>query len=199
MNKSEIHDDDKKKENPKRDLENMVKMYLASNPTVIKDRKSNELELRFGTNPRVSRPISKIDYENTVSQLYSHGFTTANATGLHILRIQNEYIDPRSGMTKISNIRGEMVGIDLIQEYCKSNNLQKILDMPSFRNHKVKFTKKMPPLVNETTPLRAVDFPDFNFRVSYQIEQDFTPASGIAKTLSANGRILKNSFVTSTV
>lgn len=183
MNKSETHDDDKKKENPKRDLENMVKMYLASNPTVIKDRKSNELELRFGTNPRVSRPISKIDYENTVSQLYSHGFTTANATGLHILRIQNEYIDPRSGMTKISNIRGEMVGIDLIQEYCKSNNLQKILDMPSFRNHKVKFTKKMPPLVNETTPLRAVDFPDFNFRVSYQIEQDFTPASGIAKNI----------------
>ena len=183
MNKSETHDDDKKKENPKKDLENMVKMYLASNPTVIKDRKSNELELRFGTNPRVSRPISKIDYENAVKQFYSHGFTTSNATGLHILRIQNEYIDPRSGATKISNIRGEMVGIDLIQEYCKSNNLQKILDMPSFRNHKVKFTKKMPPLVNDTTPLRAVDFPDFNFRVSYQIEQDFTPASGIAKNI----------------
>jgi hypothetical protein len=172
--------------NPKKEFENIVYLYLASNPVLKTDRKTSELEIRFGTNSKVSRPISKIDYENTVKQLYNSGFKPLNKDGMNILRIQNEYIDPRNGFTKISNIRAEMVGIDLIQEYCKSNNIQKIINMvssnSSFYHNKVKFTQKSPPRVDDK-PIKAVDFKDFNFRVSYQLEQDFSPNSNIAKNI----------------
>lgn len=178
---------DKEKEikDPKKDMEILVTYYLASNPILRNDWKNNELEIRFGTNSRLSRPITKIDYDNVVKKIFSNGFITNNEKGLQILRISNEYIDNK-GMTKISNIRAEMVGLDLIQEYCKSNSIQKILDMTSSFigiNSKVKFTQKTPPLSKDNLPLRPVDFHDFGFRVSYQTEQDYTPNSNIGKNI----------------
>lgn len=146
----ETNENEKEKEkNPKKEMENLVSYYLASNPVLQKDRKNNELEIRFGTNTRSSKPITKIDYDNVVKKLYSVGFLTDNEKGLQILRISNEYVDNR-GITKISNIRAEMIGLDLIQEYCKTNSIQKILDMTSSiigTNSKVKFTQKTPPLL----------------------------------------------------
>jgi hypothetical protein len=186
-----------KANNPKKDLEKMVSLYLASNPIMKTDRKTSELEVRFGTNPRLSRPITKIDYENVVKQLYSSGFTCDNATGLQILRIQNEYIDQKTGITKCSNIRAEIVGVNLVQEYCRTNSIQKILDMTSSisaSQYKVKFTQKTPPVSTEGTKQRAVDFSDFNFRVSYQMEQDYTPNSNIAKTIIAKWSDSKKCF-----
>lgn len=169
--------------NPKVDFEKMVENYLAGNPMTRSEYKTPEMEVRFGTNPKVAKPLTKIDYDNVVKQLYAAGMTTTNPDGLHILRIQNEYNDPRLGVSKISNIRGEIVGIDLIQEYCRTNSIQKILDMPATigaRSDKIKFTQKTPPTplpgTNEA-PIRNVDFPDFNFRVAYQMEQDFTVRS----------------------
>ena len=169
----------------KADFEHMVELYLASNPLLMQNRKTSELEIRFGTNTRSSRPISKIDYENVVKKLYSTGFDTNDVKGLHILRIQNEYYDIRKETTKISNIRAEIVGIDLIQEYCKTNSIQKLLDMPSTvsaRGNKMKFTQKSPPILKDK-PIRAVDFLDFNFRASYQMEQDYNVESNIAKNI----------------
>jgi hypothetical protein len=171
--------------NSKVDFENMVEIYLASNPTLSQDRKNSEFEIRFGTNPKVSKPISKIDYENIVKQLYSCGFTTNDSKGLHMLRIQNEYYDIRKETTKISNIRAEIVGVDMIQEYCKTNSIQKLLDMPSTVSAlgpKIKFTQKSPPIINDK-PLRPVDFTDFNFRASYQMEQDYNVQSNIARNI----------------
>ena len=171
--------------NPKKDLESMVDLYLASNPLYRNDGKINELEVRFGTNTKLAKPISKIDYDNVIKKIYAAGFTTDNNDGLQILRIQNEYMDARTGFTKVSNIRAEIVGLDLIQEYCKSNNIQKILSMTSSinaTNYKVKFTQKTPP-TKDGANVRPVDFYDFNFRVSYQLEQDYTPVSNIAKTI----------------
>jgi hypothetical protein len=126
----------------KADFENIVKQYLESNPILKTGYKSNELEIRFGTNPRVARPVSKIDYDNVVQQLRSNGFRTDNVNGVQMLRIQNEYTDKITGRQKPSNVRAEIVGIDLIQEYCRTNNLQKLIDMPSTTFNKVKFTKK---------------------------------------------------------
>jgi hypothetical protein len=85
----------------------------------------------------------------------------------------------------MSNIRAEIVGVDLIQEYCKTNSIQKLIDLPSTisaRGNKIKFTQKSPPMINEK-PLRAVDFLDFNFRASYQMEQDYSVESNIAKNI----------------
>ena len=177
--------ENEKEKNPKKEMENLVSYYLASNPVLQKDRKNNELEIRFGTNTRSSKPITKIDYDNVVKKLYSIGFLTDNEKGLQILRISNEYVDNR-GITKISNIRAEMIGLDLIQEYCKTNSIQKILDMTSSiigTNSKVKFTQKTPPLSKENLHLRPVDFQDFGFRISYQLEQDYTPLSNISKNI----------------
>jgi len=169
-------------------FEQMVAAYLASNPVMSQNRKTSELEIRFGTNPRLARPISKIDYENVVKQLHAAGFTTSDPDGMHMLRIQNEYFDVRSQATKVSNIRAEIVGLDLIQEYCKSNSIQKLIDMPSTstsRGHKIKFTQKSPPpsVGTQQGNMRPVDFTDYNFRVAYQMEQDYTVESNIAKNI----------------
>jgi hypothetical protein len=178
---------DKEDTSASKGFEKMVAAYLASNPVMSQNRKTSELEVRFGTNPRLARPISKIDYENVVKQLHASGFTTSDPDGMHMLRIQNEYYDVRSQATKVSNIRAEIVGLDLIQEYCKSNSLQKLIDMPSTstsRGHKIKFTQKSPPLLGTSDgPMRPVDFTDYNFRVAYQMEQDYTVEWNIAKNI----------------
>lgn len=190
MEKPILHDENNKPQsivkNSKADFEHMVELYLASNPILMQNRKTSELEIRFGTNTKSSRPISKIDYENIVKKLYSTGFNTNDSKGLHMLRIQNEYYDIRKEMTVMSNIRAEIVGVDLIQEYCKSNSIQKLLDMPSTvsaRGNKIKFTQKSPPIIQNKPPLRPVDFIDFNFRASYQMEQDYNVESNIAKNI----------------
>ena len=78
-------------------IERIVQHYLESNPLVPNAGKTSELELRFGTNPRISKPISKIDYDNVVKQLYACGFTPDTDDGTHMLRIQNEYTNPQTG------------------------------------------------------------------------------------------------------
>jgi len=176
------------KRNPNEELKNMVNVYLASNPIGRKNRQTSELEIRFGTNTRVARPLTKIDYENVVKNIMNAGFYTENADGIHLLRIQNEYVDPRTGLTKISNIRGEMAGLSLIEEYCKTNSIQKVIDSIggiASDTRFVKFTQKSLPMNTNNMPIKPVDFPDFNFRASYQMEQDYSMASDVVKnTLS---------------
>ena len=180
--------------NPKKDLETMVEFYLADNPHIYNSSRAGELEIRFGTNPKTGKPLSKIDYDNVVEHFYSAGFTTENVEGLSILRIQNEdFLDKKTGQYKISNIRAEVMGLDLIQEYCRTNNLQKVLDLPSTSSalsEKIKFTQKHPPYIGEnretSKPLKPVDFQDFNFRVSYQYEKDFYPHSEVGKKTLSN-------------
>lgn len=173
--------------NKKQDFENIVGYYLENNPSVSLDRKSHELEIRFGTNPRLSRPLTKIDYDNVVKQLKSCGFTPETNNGLQLLRIQNEYVDNRTGQTKTSNIRAEIVGADLIQEYCRTNSLQKVIDMPSTLFNKLKFTQKLTAKRNNTGEyINKVDMEDYNFRVSYQTEQDFNVQSNNARKIISN-------------
>lgn len=165
----------------KKEFENIVKLYLE-NSSLRQNNKVSELEIRFGTNPKISTPISKINYDNVIKYLYSNGFQIENKEGIQMLRIQNEYTDVRSGLTKISNTRAEITGSDLIQEYCRSNNIQKVIDQPNTTFNKLKFTQKMPAEVNGTR-LKKVDFEDFNFRVSYQVEQDFNVHSNFARNI----------------
>ena len=188
LNSSDANNENKKSDNAintAKDFENMVSLYLASNPIVVKNRKTSELEIRFGTS-RYARPISKIDYDNAIKQLYAAGFTTTDPDGLQILRINNEYYDLRSETTKMSNIRAEIVGIDMIQEYCKTNSIQKLIDMPTTitaNGHKIKFTQKSPSTGPDGKYMKPVDFIDYNFKSSYQMEQDFTVDSKIPKSI----------------
>lgn len=170
----------KTKEQLKADFENIVTQYLENNPVIPKDRKISELELRFGDKKNPARKITKIDYDNVVKQLYACGFTTTNTDGLQILRISNEYFDPRRGQNVMSQIRAEIVGSDLIQEYCRTNSLRKLMDMPSTTFSKLKFTQKTKATAKTGGNIDAVNMNDFNFRVSYQMEQDYNTQSPIS-------------------
>ena len=183
--KEEDEKHDKLSKQLKEQFETMVENYLASRSSAIggTNRITPEFEVRFGTNPKLSKPISKIDYDNVVKQLYSCGFKPQNTDGIHMLRIQNEYIDPRTGITKMSNIRAEIVGTNLIQEYCRTNSLQKVLDMPSTIFNQIKFTQKTSAKLPNDTFIKPLDMPDFNFRVAHQNEQDFNINTNIARNV----------------
>ena len=124
-----------------------------------------------------------MNYDNVVKQLYAYGFKPENSRGTQILRIQNEYADNRTGQIKISNVRAEIVGTDLIQEYCRTNNIQKVIDMPSTLFNKIKFTQKMSAMNKNGEYIKKLDMEDFNFRVSYQTEQDYNIQSGLARNI----------------
>jgi hypothetical protein len=190
-----LNPDEKTKINhAKEQFESVIEQYLASNPILKRENKVNELEIRFGSNPKLSKPISKIDYDNVVKQLLSCGFHPEIEDGTQILRIQNEFIDPRSGITKMSNIRAEIVGTDLIQEYCRTNSLQRILDLPSNLMNKLKFTQKLSPTNKDGSFIKPVDMADFNFRVSYKLEQDFNVNTNIARNIISSWNDQKKTF-----
>ena len=79
-----------------------------------------EMEVRFGT-ARGMRPLGRMDQDNVVKRLLSSGFQISDAK--YMLRMQSEYIDPKSGVTKDSNIRVELKGLRDISDYCKTDQL----------------------------------------------------------------------------
>jgi hypothetical protein len=188
--------------NPKKDFNEMVSVYIdnINDGESVRDKSEtvSELEIRFGTNPRVEKPLTKLNYDNVVKSLVSSGFSTDNDAGMHLLRVQCEYFNETENINKMSNIRTEIPGTDLIQEYCRTNNLKKILDLTSTisaASDKIKFTQKIPPMSkNETTPVRMVDFTDFNFRVSYQMERDFDVRTTTAKKIISEWTHSKKTF-----
>jgi len=168
---------------PKKELQKMVDLYLAGSPLFRQDKKVNEVEIRFGSN----KPITKTDYENVVKKLYNSGFECANPNGILMLRIQSEYNDPTSGLTKLSQTRCEINGLDLIQQYCSHNNIQNLLDLPTTITStapKIKFTMKTQPNFSGGSSVKPVIFNDFNFRVSYQLEQDLHPNTDFVKNIT---------------
>jgi len=174
----ENKDNENKIQDPKDMLNYMLSDYLANNPLQRKDNKVSEVEMRFGNK---NNSISKIDYDNVVQTLRNNGFVPETPNGFHSLRIIPDYRD-QNGVLKRSNIRAEIIGVDLIQEYCKTNSLQKLLDMPSMNYEKLKFTQKSLPKKNESL-IYPVEFKDFNTKVSYQLEGTFNARSNIAQTI----------------
>ena len=169
----------------KLDFEKMVGQYLENNPLFRMDKKSAEFEIRFGSNPKLSKSISKIDYDNVVKQLYACGFIVDNTDGLQILRVYSDYLHPQTGERTMSNIRAEIVGTDLIQQYCKTNSIQKLIDLPSTVFNKLKFTRKTNAQAKNGEKIRAVDIADYNFRAAYQNEEEFNTNHPLARNIIA--------------
>ena len=178
---------------PKVEMERVFTHYLASNPAVALSRKATELEIRFqGMN---GTPLTKIDYDSVIQHLYASGFKTDNPNGINILRAIPDYVDERTGLTKQSNIRAEITGSDLIQEYCKTNSIQHLLNLPSTlsaHSNKVVFTqKKQIPMKadDERGPkFRPVDNKDFRFRIGYQYETEWGPHSELVRSMIESKR-----------
>jgi hypothetical protein len=167
-----INEDRRKTTEASEAFKSRLAQYLHSGtPNYRVDRKQNEFEIRFGTNTQSGRPISKIDYDNVVKQLLKAGFTSELPTGHNYLRIN--YQDSLSDTRKMSNIRAEIVGMDIIQEYCQTNSIQSILDKPWNNYNKIQFTKKSSTQDAAGEYQRPIDLFDMNFRVSYQLEQTF--------------------------
>lgn len=176
------------KNDPKEGMNRIFEHYLASNPSVSVTRKKPELEIRFqGVG---GAPLTKIEYDSVIQHLYATGFNTSNPNGIHILRVIPEYVDERTGMTKLSNIRAEITGVDLIQEYCKSNSVQHLLNLPSTisaKSNKIIFSQKTQIPINSADvkgpKFRPVDNDDFRFRVGYQYENEFGPNGELVRSM----------------
>lgn len=173
----------------KSSLENMLKIYLESYPLL---KSNSEVELRFG-NKKNHHRINKIEYDNVVKKLHNAGFQTDLPEGIQSLRIFHEYMNSKTGEYMMSNIRTEIVGTDLIQLYCETNSLQKILDDPSTTSDKLIFTQKTKAMDNGKF-IEPIDFDDYNVRVSYQMENSFTSRSGLIKTVIDNWTNSKKTF-----
>jgi hypothetical protein len=102
---------------------------------------NHELEVRFGT--RGIKPLNKIDYNNVIQKIKSLGFTCVNEEGSYMLRVQNEFLDSSTGRFKMSNIRTEIRGFQTIQDYCKHNDLKKLMSSSIYSGNNIDFHKKM--------------------------------------------------------
>ena len=153
-------------------LDELLNLYLEN----VKGRNSSdgslELEVRFGT--KGFRKLTYIDYTNVVKILKSLQFRDLQQEDF--LRINSEYVDPKTGVTKMSNIRTEVSGLGNISKYCKTDN---ILD----NNGGVygSFEQKSLLRNDDDSLIYPVDFEDFNFRVSLQVEKKFNQGAGIIR------------------
>ena len=191
---SEIEKEKENKMNPSAQMDIIVENYLANNPVGGRaDGKQNEVEIRFGSDIKKQK-ISQIDYENVIKKLYGSGFIIENSEGIHSLRIFHEYTDKTTGSSMMSNIRTEVVGINMIKEYCKTNNLQTILALPGCGRESVVFTQKTKPKTDKGAFINPADFKDFNIRVSYQLEDNHRPMSNIANNIARKWQDAKKTF-----
>lgn len=112
------------------EFEKIVSHYLEGG-MLDKTDGTPELEIRFGT--RGNAPTTRENFDGVIQKLLSSGFAFTKKNG-YSLKIQNEFIDQKTGQTKLSLIRAEIHGINDVQNYCKTN-------MPDEKN--VLFTQKM--------------------------------------------------------
>ena len=140
------------------------------------DNANDELEARFGTR----KPITQIQFDAVIAKLKSLGFIIDNLSGSYRLTIQTEYTDPRTGYTKISNVRTEISGLANIQEYCKKNSID--MSPMSHLARNIQFVQKNRKMVEET-PLNPIDFEDFGFRINYKTESKRNESSPLIKKI----------------
>ena len=106
---------------PNIQMDQLVKLFWEENPYIKKSYINDELEIRFGT--LGFKPLTKIDYDNVIKKMKSFGFTTYDENGSYFLRMNNEYLDPKTGNFQLSKVRTEITGIRAIQEYCKNKTI----------------------------------------------------------------------------
>lgn len=136
--------------------------YLASNPHLPNaEHETPELEVKFGT--RGVKRITKTDYDNVVKKLLSLGFESKIVSGEHLLRMENQILDPASGRFKMSRVRVELVGLQNVQTYCKTGTIESVWYNINMYTKNEAFVKN--------TKIDNVEFDEFNFNLTYKIEK----------------------------
>ena len=149
-------------------LQKLFKIYLESAGT-------EELEVKFFT--RKYEKISRIDFDHVIKMLKSKGFKAERATGVYLLRIQNEFMDRKTGRIKMSNIRTEITSLSNIKSYCKKNAFS--LDAPPAYT---KFYQKRPKFIDGER-LAPVNYDNFHFRVDIKEENPFEKDNILIRSL----------------
>ena len=172
------------------ELEKLLTTYLDSNPIISDNDRVKEFEIRFGTNYREARPITQIDYDNVAKHLLACGFHIQSEA--HMLRITNEYVDRNTGETRMSNIRCEIEGENIIKQYCRTNSIQTILDGGS--GSQVKFVQKGAYRDENGEPVRYANVPDYNMRAAFQTELTLRNGSGVVQNIVRSWADTKKTF-----
>ena len=172
-----------KETNPREQLQTICKHFMGTN---VSYKVEPEIEVRFGT--KGIRHLTKIDYDNVIKKLKSIGFVSENPQGATSLKIEPEFLDIRTGEFKASNVRIEINGIQDVQTYCRTNDIESIVKLSS-----VSFVKKGPVIADEH-PIRSADFDNFNFRVAYSGEETIGKNSKIGEDIIDNWSKTKKSF-----
>ena len=146
---------DTAKKHGERDLHELYNLYLQ-NVTKVSPDEELELEVKFGT--LGVKSITRINYDTIMKKLLSSGFYVDST--VYLLRIQNEYMEPRTGAPRLSNLRTEISGLQNIRKYCQSNTLDAIDTGISYID-KSRFKTEKP---------TSVDVMDYNFRISLSKE-----------------------------
>lgn len=138
-------------------LEEIFNIFVK-NFNKAKENQNYEFEVRFGT--KKIKKISHIDFYNVISSLINNGF-----------ELDSEYYNLKIILDNANNsLRTNIIGLNNIQKYCKSENINDIDDkFLEFieKNYHVENGKKC-----------LFDFDDFNFRISQQIENTYTKSDG---------------------
>lgn len=162
--------------------------------------KYNEIEMEAKFNTRGIKPLNKIDYYNVIKKIKASGWTTIYPNGTHLLRIQSEFLDVKTGKYKTSNdfdrFRIEIDGLNNIQDYCKTNSINYINDKNVYA---VKINRKMPLKkinngVETDENILSANFDDFHFRVSINSENTISKNSKIGTDVLENWNKTKKVF-----
>ena len=131
-----------------------IDIYLSSY-TRFPENMHPEFEVRFGT--KKIKDINKVEFYNIIKSLMNYDFKLNNEN--YQLKIMNA--------SNLSNIRTQITGLPNIQSYCKLNNFSGILDEQNLSFVQKEYFK------NDKINLFPLDFDDYNFRVCYQVEENF--------------------------
>lgn len=157
---------------------NIVKTWFELNSPTI------ELEIRFGT--KGIKFLTKRDYDDVIQKLKSTNFKCDDEGGKYSLRINNQFLDKKSGAFEMSHIRTEINSLHHIQEYCKSNDIGKVPD------YALEMTNKKNIFHKEKRVFPANFINEFNFRVSLQSED--TPPLGVRAGIKQSMNAAKKTF-----
>jgi hypothetical protein len=158
-----------------------------------------ELEIRFGT--RGNQPITKQNFDSVIQKLLASGFVFSKKNA-YSLKIQNEFIDPKTGQTKLSLIRAEIHGINDVQKYCKTNQpdekyvlfTQKMYARTPGSKRNTDDEPEGADLSRESNTIMPIVFDDFNFKVSYQREKRVANTSTLARSILKTWNDNKKTF-----
>lgn len=171
----------------KKYIENVILEYRANKKDPIKSRDQpiSEVEAKFGTirhsksttndnNSPTFKPnsfITRANYDNVIKKLRSVGFTSKPESEMHRLNISSE-LRSGGGKTYMSGTRTEIYGVSAIEHYCNTDSIDDVIRKfpQSVSNIQKYFPKAYDYEVSANRSNHQLDFDDFNFRVTYKME-----------------------------